>query len=64
MAIVDKKAYNDILTSDDRVASLKGQPTGLSASKMTAKQRELLSALLESTPLLSPTTSPRRGWNR
>ena len=31
----------------DRQAALKGQPNGLSASKMTPKQRDLLNALLE-----------------
>lgn len=45
-AIVDGKAYPDILTTVKRSAALQGQPSGLSASKMNAKQRELLSALL------------------
>lgn len=45
-AIVSKSAYRDILTAADREAALKGQPTGLSASKMSGKQRELLQVLL------------------
>jgi hypothetical protein len=45
-AIVDTKAYPDILTSVKRKAALDGQPSGLSASKMTPKQRELLAAIL------------------
>src|SRR5690606_19593708 len=45
-AIVDGKAYPDILTTVKRSAALQGQPSGLSASKMNAKQRELLSTLL------------------
>src|SRR5205807_4851411 len=46
-AIVDQKAYNDILTSSSRIAALKGQASGLSATKMNAKQFEALMALLE-----------------
>jgi len=46
-AIVDKTAYNDILTTNSRKAALNGQPSGLSAAKMTAKQFEKLTALLE-----------------
>jgi hypothetical protein len=46
VAIVAAEAYKDILTSADRKAALTGQPSGLSASKMTKKQVELLSALL------------------
>jgi hypothetical protein len=46
-AIVNKEAYKDILTMNDRQAALKGQPSGLSAAKMTAKQRDLLNAVLE-----------------
>jgi hypothetical protein len=45
-AIVTKDAYKDILTEASRVAALKGQPTGLSAAKMTPHQRELLSRLV------------------
>jgi len=47
VAIVNKEAYKDIFTMADRQASLKGQPNGLQASKMTAKQRDLLTAILE-----------------
>lgn len=47
VAVVDPQAYKDILTADSRQAALKGQPTGLPASKMSAKQFELLTALLE-----------------
>jgi hypothetical protein len=46
-AIVSEKAYSDILTAADRNAALKGQPNGLPASKMNAKQRELLAVLME-----------------
>jgi len=47
VAIVDQTAYKDILTSASRKASLEGQPSGLSAEKMTPKQFDLLLALLE-----------------
>jgi hypothetical protein len=47
VAIVDKEAYKDIITAASRKAALAGQPNGLPAAKMTAKQREMLSALLE-----------------
>lgn len=46
IAIVDPKAYGDILTTNTRVAALKGQPSGLPASKMTEKQFGLLTDLL------------------
>ncbi|MDX2266883.1 MAG: DUF3500 domain-containing protein, partial [Bryobacter sp.] len=46
-AIVDAKAYNDILTSADRVAALKGQPNGLATAKLSPKQMDLLKALVE-----------------
>jgi hypothetical protein len=46
-AIVDPQAYKDILTFDSRKAALKGQPSGLQASRMNAKQFELLLTLLE-----------------
>lgn len=46
-AIVDKEAYKDIFTMASRKAALEGQPNGLSAAKMNAKQREMLAALLE-----------------
>jgi hypothetical protein len=47
VAIVTAKAPNDILTSNSRKAALNGQPSGLSASKMNAKQFDNLKALLE-----------------
>jgi hypothetical protein len=47
VAIVDPTAYKDIITFDSRQAALKGQPSGLLASKMNAKQFELLMVLLE-----------------
>lgn len=46
-AIVNKGAYKEILTFDSRQAALKGQPSGLQASGMNAKQFDLLLALLE-----------------
>jgi hypothetical protein len=46
-AIVDAKAPADMLTAAERKAALQGQPSGLSASKMNAKQRTQLMALLE-----------------
>ena len=46
-AIVDKEAYKDIFTMASRKAALEGQPNGLQASKMNAKQKELLQNLLD-----------------
>jgi Protein of unknown function (DUF3500) len=46
-AIVDKEAPKEILTSNSRQAALKGQASGISASKMTGTQYEKLLALLE-----------------
>ena len=46
IAIVTDKAYNDILTMASRKAALEGQPSGLSAAKMTTKQFDLLETLL------------------
>jgi len=46
-AIVAEKAPNDILTSNSRKAALSGQPSGMSAAKMNAKQFEKLNALLD-----------------
>lgn len=46
VAVVDQTAYKDILTSASRKASLEGQASGLSASKMSKKQLEILVALL------------------
>jgi len=47
VAIVSEKAYPDILTSASRKAALEGQPSGLSAAKMSPRQYERLLALLE-----------------
>jgi hypothetical protein len=47
IAIVDPKAYSDILTAASRKAALEGQPSGLPAAKMSAQQFEALRALLE-----------------
>lgn len=47
IAIVDPVAYKDIITFDSRQAALKGQPSGLLASKMNPKQFDLLMNLLE-----------------
>lgn len=47
IAIVDPVAYKDIISFDSRQAALKGQPSGLLASKMNAKQFETLTTLLE-----------------
>ena len=47
VAVVDKTAYKDIITMASRKAALQGQPSGLQASKMNAKQFEMLMALLE-----------------
>jgi hypothetical protein len=46
-AIVDPKAYGEILTTNTRAAALKGQPSGLAASKMNARQFDALRALAE-----------------
>ena len=47
VAIVDQSAYKDILTAASRRASLKGQPSGLPAAKMSKAQFERLLAVLE-----------------
>lgn len=47
IAIVSPKAYPDILTGASRRAALQGQPSGLHASKMNSRQRQMLQALLE-----------------
>jgi hypothetical protein len=47
VAIVDAKAYEDIFTVNSRKAALKGQPSGLLASKMNGKQFDALQALME-----------------
>lgn len=45
IAIVDPVAYKDILTAASRKAALEGQPSGLHASRMDAKQFDALMAL-------------------
>ena len=47
VAVVDPTAYPDILTAASRKAALQGQPSGLSASKMSAHQFDALVALME-----------------
>jgi len=47
IAIVDPKAYKDILTAASRKAALQGQPSGLPAAKMNTKQFDALRALVE-----------------
>ncbi len=47
VAIVEKTAYKDILTTASRKAALTGQPNGLPAEKMSAGQRRLLDHLVE-----------------
>jgi hypothetical protein len=46
IAIVAPEAYKDIITMDTRKAALEGQPSGLLAAKMNAKQFDLLQALV------------------
>jgi hypothetical protein len=48
VAIVTTEAYKDILTEASRKAALEGQPSGLSATKMTKKQFDLLETLIAS----------------
>jgi hypothetical protein len=47
IAIVQPKAYSDILTAASRKAALQGQPSGLPAEKMNARQFDALRALVE-----------------
>lgn len=47
VAIVDPTAYKEILTAASRKAALQGQPSGLSASKMNARQFDALMTLVE-----------------
>lgn len=47
VAIVNSKAYGDILSAAKREAALGGQPTGISATKLNPNQFELLRALAE-----------------
>jgi hypothetical protein len=44
---VDPTAYADILTAASRKAAIQGQPSGLSASRMSANQFDALMALME-----------------
>jgi hypothetical protein len=46
-AIVEAKAYSDILTAASRKAALAGQPSGLSAAAMNSRQFDALRALAE-----------------
>jgi hypothetical protein len=46
-AIISKEAYKDILTMASRKASIEGPPKGLPAAKMNAKQRAMLTSLIE-----------------
>ncbi len=46
-AIIQGEAYKDILTMASRKAAIEGAPSGLQASKMNAKQRELLNKVIE-----------------
>jgi hypothetical protein len=46
-AVVAAEAYKDILTEASRKAALDGQPSGLSASRMNARQKDLLSKVLD-----------------
>jgi len=47
IAIVDPKAYSDILTAANRKAALQGQPSGLPAEKINTRQFDALRALME-----------------
>jgi hypothetical protein len=47
VAIVDKTAYDDILTKASRKAALEGKPSGLAVARMTARQRQLFDNLVE-----------------
>src|SRR6266536_4351163 len=47
IAIVDPKAYSDILTAANRQAALQGQPSGLPAEKINTRQFDALRALME-----------------
>ncbi|HUA18360.1 MAG TPA: DUF3500 domain-containing protein [Bryobacteraceae bacterium] len=47
VAIVSTDAPKEILTEASRKAALKGQPSGLEASRMTAHQREVFQNLLD-----------------
>jgi len=46
LTIVDRSAYDDILTAASRKAALQGQPSGLLASSMNSRQLEALMTLI------------------
>lgn len=54
VAIVDPTAYKEILTAASRKAALQGQPSGLAASNMNARQFEALRALMDEYTLNVP----------
>jgi hypothetical protein len=54
VAIVAKTPLRDIITMDSRKAALSGQPNGLPFSRMDAKQREILTRLVEEYALNFP----------
>jgi len=47
IAILNPRAYSDILTAASRKAALQGQPSGFPAAKMNARQFDALRALVE-----------------
>lgn len=47
VAVVSPRAYRDVLATPGRKAAIEGQPSGLSAAKLTPRQFEHLEALLE-----------------
>ena len=63
VAVLTRDAYKDIITAASRKASLDGQPSGLSISKMNRKQKALLQTVIESTSTTCPTRSPRLARN-
>jgi hypothetical protein len=59
-AIVDPTAYKEILTAASRKAALEGQPSGVAAAKMTARQFDALRALMEEYARNLPDAMARR----
>lgn len=47
VAVLQKEAYKDIITMANRKAAIEGTPTGLQISKMNARQKAMLQALLD-----------------
>jgi hypothetical protein len=47
MAIMEKIAPRDILTTNSRKAALEGQPSGIAVSALSSKQKEMLQELLD-----------------